>query len=438
MEAALASIGLLSPATVTRANGRLARFETLDRQHARRAAAGGQRRVLEVGGGHGGGDRRARAARAGGGARAGRRRLGLDPDLRGAVGALLRRRARARAVGARRHARRRARPRVGVRHLDVVRAARADRAAARRRDRRRAGGAHRGRCCRGCRTSCARRCSACSRRRWSRAATSTAPSARSRESGCGPSLPEFVCLNPAFHARGLLRLAQGRHEAALADFTEFGERSARIALRNPGDPWRLGAAECLLRLDCPDGGGGARRRAARARAALGHAVGDRHRAARPGARARRRRRRRSRRPPRCSRARSARLDHARCLVDLGAALRRANQRAAAREPLREGLELARRCGADGAVAARPRRARGRRRPAAAADVQRPGRAHAERAPRGRARRRRDEQPRHRAAAVRDDQDGRQPPRAGLRQARDLLARRARGRASARRQAEISA
>ena len=43
---------------------------------------------------------------------------------------------------------------------------------------------------------------------------------------------------------------------------------------------------------------------------------------------------------------AARLDHARCLVDLGSALRRTNQRTAAREPLREGLELARRCGAD--------------------------------------------------------------------------------------------
>ena len=45
----------------------------------------------------------------------------------------------------------------------------------------------------------------------------------------------------------------------------------------------------------------------------------------------------------------ARLDHARCLIDLGAALRRANQRTAARDPLRDGLELARRCGADALV-----------------------------------------------------------------------------------------
>ena len=41
----------------------------------------------------------------------------------------------------------------------------------------------------------------------------------------------------------------------------------------------------------------------------------------------------------------ARLEHARALVDLGAALRRANRRSQAREPLASGLELARRCGA---------------------------------------------------------------------------------------------
>jgi DNA-binding CsgD family transcriptional regulator len=41
----------------------------------------------------------------------------------------------------------------------------------------------------------------------------------------------------------------------------------------------------------------------------------------------------------------ARLEHARALVDLGAALRRQNHRTAAREPLRLGLDLAHRCGA---------------------------------------------------------------------------------------------
>lgn len=41
----------------------------------------------------------------------------------------------------------------------------------------------------------------------------------------------------------------------------------------------------------------------------------------------------------------ARLEYARALVELGAARRRAGERAAAREPLREGLDLAERCGA---------------------------------------------------------------------------------------------
>jgi len=41
----------------------------------------------------------------------------------------------------------------------------------------------------------------------------------------------------------------------------------------------------------------------------------------------------------------ARLEHARALVELGAALRRANHRVEAREVLRDGLELAHRCGA---------------------------------------------------------------------------------------------
>jgi len=61
----------------------------------------------------------------------------------------------------------------------------------------------------------------------------------------------------------------------------------------------------------------------------------------------------------------ARLEHARALVEFGSALRRGGARAAAREPLREGLELAARCGASrlldrardelAASGARPRR-----------------------------------------------------------------------------------
>lgn len=45
----------------------------------------------------------------------------------------------------------------------------------------------------------------------------------------------------------------------------------------------------------------------------------------------------------------ARLEHARALVDLGAALRRGNSRREARELLREGVELAHRCGANALV-----------------------------------------------------------------------------------------
>jgi DNA-binding CsgD family transcriptional regulator len=60
-----------------------------------------------------------------------------------------------------------------------------------------------------------------------------------------------------------------------------------------------------------------------------------------------------------------RLEYARSLIELGAALRRRGERAAAREPLAEGLDIAYRCGADGTVSraldelrasgARPRR-----------------------------------------------------------------------------------
>jgi DNA-binding CsgD family transcriptional regulator len=47
---------------------------------------------------------------------------------------------------------------------------------------------------------------------------------------------------------------------------------------------------------------------------------------------------------------SATLEHARALVDLGAALRRAGRRTEGIESLREGLDLAHRCGADALVA----------------------------------------------------------------------------------------
>ena len=164
------------------------------------------------------------------------------------------------------------------------------------------------------------------------------------QSGCGPDLPEFVCLNPVFHARGVLRLAQGRCEEALGDFSELGERSRRMALRNPGDPWRLGAAEAYVRLGCPGEAAAlagehleiARRWGTASAVGIaqhGHALVH---GSDPGALAE---------AATTLAGSPAQLAHARCLVDLGAALRRANRRADARAPLREGFELARRCGA---------------------------------------------------------------------------------------------
>lgn len=163
-------------------------------------------------------------------------------------------------------------------------------------------------------------------------------------SGCGPGLPEFVCLNPVFHVRGCLRLAQGRLDEALADFEECGRRAARVRLRNPGDPWRLGAARTLMRLGRGDeavalvdeqldlarhwGTASAVGAALRARAVV--AGGDVEALARAAA---------------TLAGSPDRLEYGRCLVDLGAALRGANRRVDARVPLREALDIAERGGA---------------------------------------------------------------------------------------------
>ncbi len=165
------------------------------------------------------------------------------------------------------------------------------------------------------------------------------------ESGCGPWLPEFLHMNPAFYARGHLRLAQGRFDEALADFLELGERNARLAVRSPAFPWRARAVEALL---CLGDGEQARRLAEEhepdarrwgTRSAIGaalHAQG----LAEQGEGLER-----LREAVEILAESPARLDHARALTDYGAALRRSGKRAEAREPLRLGLEVARGCGA---------------------------------------------------------------------------------------------
>lgn len=164
-------------------------------------------------------------------------------------------------------------------------------------------------------------------------------------SGCGPMLPLLVHMTPAFFARGRLRLAQGRFEEALADFLELGRRDAVMGVHNPGIPWRCGAMEAHLRLGHDDEAvrlaAEHREQADRwgtlsARGVALHACGL---AARDegldllGEAAA------------LLDQSPSRLDHACALVDLGSATRRSGRRAEAREPLRQGLDAARRCGA---------------------------------------------------------------------------------------------
>jgi tetratricopeptide (TPR) repeat protein len=125
----------------------------------------------------------------------------------------------------------------------------------------------------------------------------------------------------------------------------------------------------------------------------------------------------------------ARLEHAKALVELGAALRRANRRVDARELLRRGLELAAQCGAKPLTERAETEllasgARLRRLPGTGVDALTPSeRRVAELAAES-------EQPRDRPVAVRDDQDGRAAPQQRLPQAEHRFTGPACGRARA--------
>jgi DNA-binding NarL/FixJ family response regulator len=166
-------------------------------------------------------------------------------------------------------------------------------------------------------------------------------------------------------SRARLRLAQHRPADALADARMAAERAGEIGVRHPVfASWRTEAAEALLVL----GADAEARRLALEQLELSEQLGT------PGARG----------AALCLLARTttepiplleqavtmlagspARLEHTRALVALGAALRRANRRADARDPLRRALEqadrggmlrLARRAREElNAVGARPRR-----------------------------------------------------------------------------------
>lgn len=152
-------------------------------------------------------------------------------------------------------------------------------------------------------------------------------------------------------ARGRLALAMGRWAFASDCFLAVGEWMTAWGERNPGIlDWRTGAALALARLGEPE----------RARdltdevIALGRHLGQPRTlglglwcaaAVRGGTDTVELLREAV---PHLERA-AARLDQAHALIDLGAALRRGNHRKDARQPLREGVELARVCGATALV-----------------------------------------------------------------------------------------
>jgi DNA-binding CsgD family transcriptional regulator len=149
------------------------------------------------------------------------------------------------------------------------------------------------------------------------------------------------------YASGVLRAAAGNHEAAVAELRGCGLGHPAVGGESPAVlAWRSAAALSLAELGRHEEARAlAANEVCRARSfAAAHATGIALRAhALVG-------------PPslrleRLSEARAvlaaspARLEHARVLVDLGATLRAAGQRTAAREPLLEALALAARCGA---------------------------------------------------------------------------------------------
>ena len=145
--------------------------------------------------------------------------------------------------------------------------------------------------------------------------------------------------------RGRLALAQADFGTARAELQAAADTYEELHLLNPGTCWRSALA---LAMAAEDPG--------QARRLAGSELADARRAGlpRPAGIALRTRGmleggkgglRDLREAAEVLVASEARLEHARALVELGAALRRANQRIAAREPLRPGLDLAHRCGA---------------------------------------------------------------------------------------------
>ncbi len=160
-------------------------------------------------------------------------------------------------------------------------------------------------------------------------------------------IPENVHFVLILQTRGKLRLAERKPEEGLADFLAVGRVAEALGIQNPAyRPWRSLAASALHDL----GRDGEARELAAEELALARRWG----ALRPIGVSLRvlglvdgptESERWLREAVDVLSASPARLELARVLVDLGAALRRRNRRSEARELLRQGVELAHRCGA---------------------------------------------------------------------------------------------
>ncbi|HEX6459664.1 MAG TPA: AAA family ATPase [Thermoleophilaceae bacterium] len=177
---------------------------------------------------------------------------------------------------------------------------------------------------------------------------------------------ELIAGSELRYASGVLRAAAGNHESAVEELRDWGLANATFGGGNPAvSPWRSTAALSLAKLgrhkDACDLADDelSRARAFGASRAIGIAL-------RTCALVGRSDDREALLKAACDvlDRSPARLENGRALIDLGATLRAAGQRKAAREPLLEGLELAGRCGARrlesraraelGAIGVRPR------------------------------------------------------------------------------------
>lgn len=171
-------------------------------------------------------------------------------------------------------------------------------------------------------------------------------------SGYDPELPKRQGYNPLLWSRAQLHLALGRAEDGAADLRELGRRLEAQTILNPAAfAWRSLLARALNSSDPEQAGALASEELERARAfgaprAIAVALQALALIARGDRQAEL-----LREAVDVLDGSPARLERARATVELGAALRRQGLNRDAREGLRDGLELARRCGAD-ALAAR--------------------------------------------------------------------------------------